>query len=120
MKSDNLLLSSLHQPTLKHAKCPIRQKQAKKRRHEAFREGKEEDKKVTIDRAQELATHCVVCKAKFNALSKEMIKLETCLRSSHLVMNGLKFLGTNKLSCPDEGSKKILCVMEQGLEERWP
>lgn len=102
-----------------HAERPIGQKQAKKRRREAFKEGGKEEKKAIIDRAQELAAQRVLCQERSNALSEEMIKLETCSREIQLVMNDLKLLGTEESSCPNETSKFILSVMKKKLEEHW-
>lgn len=117
--TSNLLLSSSHQPTSKHAERPIGQKQAKKRRCEAVKEANDKDKKAIIDPAQELAAQLVLCQGKSNALSEKMIKLETCLCASKLVMNELKLLGRDELSCPNEEIKLILRAMKKGLEERW-
>lgn len=88
---------------------PVSQKQ---RRKDASADT-EENRKAVLDQAHNLAAKKVQSQVESNMLIKAMLDLESQLRASQLVMDGLNNLDTYKSRYSNEERKLVLQEMEK-------
>lgn len=75
--------------------------------------------KLMIGRSQELAEKQVLAQEEANGLTKKMIKLQTCLCQSQVLLEDIRVLSMKPNGFADEEAKEIIMVIKRSVKNHW-
>lgn len=75
--------------------------------------------KLMIGRSQELAEKQVLAQEEANGLTKKMIKLQTCLCQSQVLLEDIRVSSMKPNGFADEEAKEIIMVIKRSIKNHW-